>query len=145
MPDHLESTRGAIVVGDGKFSVHAVGTSAYQGPIESLVGGKTPMEYGVEPGHERALFAALLLPDPIDLYDKNAVHVIIREITVGHLEQDTAKDFVAALAQSGLDRAACRAAICGGWHRRPQDKPDDGLFGVRLDVVMPLHFRAPKT
>ena len=64
MPDHLVSTRGAIVVGDGKYSVHAVGTSAYQGPIESLVGGKTPMEYGVEPGHERALFAALLLPDP---------------------------------------------------------------------------------
>jgi hypothetical protein len=40
MADHLES-RGAIVVGDGKFGVHAVGTSAYQGPIESLVGGKT--------------------------------------------------------------------------------------------------------
>src|ERR1700690_1175346 len=85
MPDHLESTRGAIVVGDGKFSVHAVGTSAYQGPIESLVGGKTPMGYGVEPGHECALFAALLLPDPNDLYDKNAVHVIIREISVGYL------------------------------------------------------------
>src|SRR5450631_1220198 len=84
MPDHLESTRGAIVVGDGKFSVHAVGPSAYQGPIESLVGGKTPMKYGIEPGHERALFAALLLPDPDDLYDKNAVRVIIREISVGY-------------------------------------------------------------
>ena len=144
MPDHLESTRGAIVVGDGKFSVHAVGTSAYQGPIESLVGGKTPMEYGVEPGHERALFAALLLPDPDDLYDKNAVRVIIREISVGYLESDSAKAFVSALAQNGLDRAACRAAICGGSHLGPHDKPDDALFRVRLDVVIPFQFRTPK-
>jgi hypothetical protein len=58
MADHLKSTRGAIVVGDEEFGVHAVGTSAYQGPIESLVGGKTPMGYGVDPGHECALFPA---------------------------------------------------------------------------------------
>ena len=142
MADHLES-RGAIVVGDGKFGVHAVGASAYQGPIASLVGGRTPMGYGVEPGLERALFAALLLPDPDDLYDKNAVRVIIREITVGYLEVDTAKAFVSALAQNGLDRAACRAAICGGSHG-PHDNSDDGLFRVRLDVVIPFHFRTPK-
>ena len=76
MADHLES-RGAIVVGDGKFGVHAVGTSAYQGPIENLVGGKTPMGYGVEPGLERAFFGALLLPDPDDFYDKNAIRCIL--------------------------------------------------------------------
>jgi hypothetical protein len=143
MADHLKSTRGAIVVGDEEFGVHAVGTSAYQGPIESLVGGKTPMGYGVDPGHECALFPALLLPDPGDLYDKNAVRVIIREIIVGYLEIDTAKAFVSALAQNGLDRAACRVAICGGSHG-PHDNPDDGLFGVRLDVVIPFHFRTPK-
>ena len=143
MADHLES-RGAIVVGDGKFGVHAVGASAYQGPIASLVGGRTPMGYGVEPGLERALFAALLLPDPDDLYDKNAVRVIIREITVGYLEVDTAKAFVSGLAQNGLDRAACRAAICGGSLRDPDDQPDDRLFRVRLDVVIPFHFRTPK-
>jgi hypothetical protein len=144
MPDHLESIRGAVVVGDGKFSVHAIGTSAYQGSIEGLVGGKTPVEYGVERGHERALFAALLLPDPDDLYDKNAVRVIIREITVGYFESNAAKAFVSALAQNGLDRAACRAAICGGSYRGPHDIPDDGLFRVRLDVVIPFHFRTPK-
>src|SRR5664280_3046172 len=101
MADYLESTRGAIVVGDGKFSVEAVGTSAYQSPIESLVGAKTSMVYGVEPGHDRALFAALLFPDPDDFYDKNAVRVIIREITVGYFESNAAKAFVSALAQNG--------------------------------------------
>jgi hypothetical protein len=113
---------GAIVVSDGKFSVHAVGTAAYQGPSESLVGGKTPMGYGVEPGHERALFAALLLPDPDDFYDKNTVRVIIREIR-DIWRPIVAKAFVSALAQNGLDRAACRAAICGGSHLGPHDKP----------------------
>jgi hypothetical protein len=144
MADYLQSTRGAIVVGDGNFSVEAVGTSAYQSSIESLVGAKTSMGYGVEPGHERALFAALLFPDPDDFYDKNAVRVMIREITVGYLESDAAKAFVAALTQNGLDRAACRAAICGGSYRGSHDIPDDGLFRVRLDVVIPFHFRTPK-
>jgi hypothetical protein len=142
MADHLVS-HGAIVVGDGKFVVHAIGTSAYQGPIESLVGGTTPMGYSVELDHERALFGALLLPDPDDLYDKNAVRVIIREIIVGYLEVDTAKAFVSALAQNGLGRAACRAAICGGSHG-PHDNDGDGLFRARLDVVIPFHFRTPK-
>lgn len=144
MADHLESTRGAIVVGDGKFGVHAVGASAYQGRIESLVGRKTPMGYGVEPGQARAIFAALLLPDPDDFYDKNAVRVIIREITIGYFEIDIAKTFISALAQNGLDRAACRAAICGDSHQGPHDKRDDGLFRVRLDVVIPFRFRTPK-
>jgi HIRAN domain len=144
MANHPESARGAIVVGDGKFDVRAVGTSAYQGLIEGLVGGKTPMGYGVEPGQKRTTFAALLLPDLDDLYDKNAVRVIIRDITVGYLESDTAKAFVCALAQNGLDRAACRAAICGGSHRGLNDKPDDGLFRVRLDIIIPFQFRTPK-
>ena len=143
MDDHLKSTRGAIVVGDGKFGVHVVGASAYQGSIARLVGGKTPMAYGAEPDHERALFAALLLPDPDDEFDKNTVCVIIREITVGYLQSDIAKAFVSALVQNGLDRAACRATICGGSHG-PHDKANDGLLRVRLDVVIPFHFRTPK-
>ena len=102
------------------------------------------MGYGVEPGYNRALFAALLLPETDDPYEKHAVRVIIRKVSVGYLDREAAKDFVAALARDDLDRAACRAAVCGGWHRRPHDRDDDGLFGVRLDVVMPFRFRAPR-
>jgi hypothetical protein len=143
MEDHPEP-RGAIVIGDGSFGIHPVGASHYQPQIECLVGGRTQMGYGVEPGYNRALFAALLLPETDDPYEKHAVRVIIRKVSVGYLDREAAKDFVAALARDDLDRAACRAAVCGGWHRRPHDRDDDGLFGVRLDVVMPFRFRAPR-
>ena len=143
MEDNPEP-RGAIVVGDGSFGIHPVGASHYQPQIEHLVGGRTRMGYGIEPGYHRALFAALLLPEPDNPYDKNTVGVIIRNLTVGYLDREVAKDFIAALARDGLDRAACRAAVCGGWHRHSLDQDDDGLFGVRLDVVMPFRFRAPR-
>jgi hypothetical protein len=143
MEDNPEP-RGAIVVGDGSFGIHAVGASHFQSQIEFLVGGRNQMGYGLEPSYNRALFAALLLPEPDNPYDKNTVGVIIRKLTVGYLDREAAKDFIAALTRDGLDRAACRAAVCGGWHRHSLDQDDDGLFGVRLDVVMPFRFRAPK-
>ena len=138
MADHLESTRGAIVVGDENFGMNVVGASQCQPQIEHLVGGRTLMGYGLEPPLNRALFAALLLPD------WDMIRVIIRNVRVGYLERNVAKELAAALALNHLTHAACVAAICGGWHRRPYDKDDDGNFGVRLDIVMPFHFRAAK-
>ena len=138
MADHQESTRGLIVIGDGNFGLNVVGVSHCQSQIEHLVGGRTRMGYGIEPPHIRAVFAALLLPDA------DMVRVIIRNVRVGYLERNVAKELAAALALNHLTHAACVAAICGGWHRRPYDKDDDGNFGVRLDIVMPFQFRAPK-
>ena len=96
------------------------------------------MGYGLEPPLNRALFAALLLPD------WDMIRVIIRNVSVGYLERNVAKELGAALALNHLTHAACRAAICGGWRRRPHDRDDDGNFAVRLDIAMPFHFRAPK-
>jgi hypothetical protein len=152
LEDHPEP-RGAIVVGDGSFRMNAIGASRCQSQIEHLVGqsqiehligGRTQMGYGVVPGYNRALFAALLLPETDDPYESHAVRVIIRNVSVGYLEREAAKDFVAALARDDLDRAACMAAVCGGGHRRLHDRDDDGLFGVRLDAVIPFRFRAPR-
>jgi hypothetical protein len=143
MADRLDS-RGAIVVGDGNFGMNVVGASHCQSQIEHLVGGRTQMGYGVEPPYNRALFAALLLPELDNPYDWNVVRVIIRNVPVGYLERNVAKDFIAALALNHLTHAACTAAICDGWYRRPHDRDDDGNFGVRLDIVMPFHFRATK-
>jgi len=50
------------------------------------------MGYGIEPGYNRALFAALLLPETDDPYERHAVRVIIREVSVGYLDREAAKD-----------------------------------------------------
>src|SRR5450756_1454399 len=102
MEEHPEP-RGAIVIGDGSFGIHPVGASHYQPQIEHLVSGRTRMGYGIEPGYNRALFAALLLPETDDPYERHAVRVIIREVSVGYLDREVAKDFIAALARDGLD------------------------------------------
>ena len=143
MAEHLES-RGLIVVGDGNFGMNVIGTLHSQSQIEQLVGGRTQMGYGLEPPLNRALFAALLRPELDNPYDRHVVRVIIRNVGVGYLELNIAKELFAALALNHLTHATCIAAICGGWHRRPHDRGDDGNFGVRLDIIMPVHFRAPK-
>jgi hypothetical protein len=110
-----KTDRCGVVVGDGEFEFPIVGESHYQRALESIVGGKT------ERGHEH-LCAALLLPEPANPYDKNAVCVKIRQLTVGHLARDVAQDFALALRQRGFSRAAAEAMIVGGWRRRGGDE-----------------------
>jgi hypothetical protein len=121
------------VVGDGEFEFPIVGESHYQRALESIVGGKT------ERGHEHVC-AALLLPEPANPYDKNAVCVKIRQLTVGHLARDVAQDFALALRQRGFSRAAAEAMIVGGWRRRGGD---EGHFGVKLNAITPFAFSDP--
>ena len=143
MVDQLES-RGAIVVGDGSFGMRVVGTSRCQTQIEHLAGGRTRMGYGIEPGENHALFAALLLPEMDNPDDWHAVRAIVRSVPLGLLERNVGKAFIEVLALNHFNRAACTAAICGGRYQRPHDRDDDGNFVVRLDIVMPFQFRAPK-
>lgn len=127
---HHDRDRCGVLVGDGAFAFPIVGESHYQRELETICGGKSK-----DGAH--ALHAALLLPEPHNPYDKHAVCVKLRDMTVGYLSRDVASDFLAALIGAGYNQVASEAIIAGGWHRPGQE---DGYFGVRLNATMPFRF-----
>ncbi len=117
-------------------TVRVVGTSAYQGTLEVIAGGRT-IDGAPEPDH-----VAILVPQPHNVYDPGAVRVVLSQQTdrprsahVGYLSRSDARAYrpiLERLAAGGLV-AACRASIEGGWHRHG----DQGSFGVRLHIDTP--------
>ena len=120
----------ALVVGDGKFEYRIVGESHYQSELEQLTGPRT--EDGC---HQKC--AALLLPEPTNPYDRNAVAVFIHNVRVGYLSHDVCAEFLEALSKGGFSRAASEAVIVGGWKDR-EDGRGDGFYGVRLNACLPF-------
>lgn len=118
----------AVIVGDGKFAFPVVGESHHEAMLERLAGGRT--KDGVH-----IACAVLLLPQPDNPYDPDAVAAFIRGHEVGFLARNVAGEFLQALAAGGYDRAGCEAVIVGGWDRGPADT---GFFGVRLNACRPF-------
>jgi Protein of unknown function (DUF4236)/HIRAN domain len=122
----------AIAMGDGAYRYEVVGESHYQTELAAIVGGRTEDSAS----HE---CAAVLVPEPNNPYDPNAIYVCIGGHKVGYLARDCAVSFGMALAQEGYGEASCRALIVGGWDR---GKNDQGSFGVKLDIALPLHIQS---
>jgi hypothetical protein len=122
----------AAIIGDGKFGFPVVGESHHEAVLEQLAGGRT--EEGVH-----VSCAALLLPQPDNPYDPDAVAVFIRGEEVGFLARNVAPEFLQALRAGGYDRAASEAIIVGGWDR---GRGDRGNFGVRLNACRPFRLEA---
>jgi len=120
-------TRG-VVMGGGTFKMHVVGTSQHQQMLENLCGERTS-------AGAHSYSAALLTPQPRNRYDRQAVAVTIHGIEVGHLERDTARDFLDALHEQRFADAACEAVIVGGWNRGGDNW---GYYEVRLNAFMPF-------
>jgi hypothetical protein len=120
-------------LGDGAFRFPIVGESHYQLEIEAIAGGRS------EDGARNILVDAVLIPEPNNPYDPNAVAVKNENRTVGYLSRDTAKLFCRALEASGFEIVSCEAVINGGWDRGPDDR---GHFGVRLNAALPLRLQA---
>jgi len=96
-----------------------VGEASYQTGIASIAGPKTP------DGHD--LFCiALLIPEPGNLHDPNAVMVRIDGTLVGYLSRQSARAYHARF--KGCLESDAR--IVGGWKR---DRGSEGAFGVRLE------------
>ncbi|MGQ0669703.1 MAG: HIRAN domain-containing protein [Actinomycetota bacterium] len=77
---------------------------------------------------------ALLIPEPANRYDPNAVAVCVDGKIVGYLSRDNAEVLQPAIMvpHRRHDRpVACRARIVGGWDRGAGDR---GHFGVRLHL-----------
>lgn len=123
-----ETTYGHDVIqvnGSGSFEVPVVGEQSYVQNFERIFGKRTIDGIDVQ-------CTALLIPEPNNPYDKNAVRVLIDGILVGYLERASAKNVCASLKRMDKWGVALQvqARVKGGWYRSASDSGD---FGVWLD------------
>ena len=110
--------------------IDVVGESHYQGNLEALAGGRT------SDGPRNPDHMALLLPEPTNEYDPNAVRVLLihsgAAAIVGYLSREDAityRPVIDRVAETGAV-TMCHAHLKGGWDR--------GIsFGVTLLVGAP--------
>lgn len=128
-PPWLQAVAGGVEItatlSEGRFRIHAVGESHYQRGLEEIAGGRSDRGADLET-------IALLVPEPNNRYDPNAVAVWIEGKTIGYLSRDNAEVLqpeISRLHRQHDRPVACRARIVGGWDRGPGDR---GHFGVRL-------------
>ncbi len=125
----------AVLFEPVRKTVNVVGEGSYQGSLERLAGGRT-----IDGPRDR-YHTAILLPEPTNPYDPNAVRVAVVTssgdgATIGYLSREDAvayRPVIDRLAAQGKV-AACRASIGGGWDRGSGDR---GNFGVRLSMGTP--------
>jgi hypothetical protein len=122
--------RCAIVVGNGRFDLYVASTAQQRMELERLYGGRTGDPHR---------FPALLVPQPNNARGRNTVAVRVGETTVGYLHHTTALEFLAALLEGHLDRAACGAMIAV----RPDPRLGNQAFRLRLDAEVPLKLADP--
>jgi hypothetical protein len=119
--------RRPVGVSDGRgFNLSIVGEANYQLSLRRLSAGRR------ERGDE-VVFRAWLVPEPGNIYDPNAVAVLLDDgKRVGYLAREWAAEYIAPLQElcnSGL-APHCRAKLTGG-------HGDKTHFGVVLDVRDP--------
>lgn len=103
-----------------------VGESHYQRALEKICGGKK--FYSAE-----RQCRAILLPEPSNSADHNAVQVIIERHLVGYLAREHALEYHEHL---GPRPSHCEAKIVGGW----KNYENEGNFGVKLKIKWPPRF-----
>jgi hypothetical protein len=123
-PAHLETTEATLYSGHDTLEV--VGESHYQVALWQIVGGRRPdpVRHEVD---------AVIVPDPSNRYDPNAIEVRIDGSLVGYLSREDAAAYrpgLLRLIETSANRiVALHAVIVGGGPR-----PDGiGYLGVFLD------------
>jgi hypothetical protein len=115
------------LIGGGR--VDPVGEASYQAALEQIAGGKH---------HESAALdvTAVLIPEPDNPYDPNAVCVRVDNECVAYLCRADAITYQPDLLDLWRREVYCwcRATIIGGWLR---DDGDEGNFGIWLDLAAP--------
>ena len=109
---------------DGYFDI--VGESHYQDALEGIAGpkGQSGSEFQTE---------AIIIPDPDNPHDCDAIMVVIEDQTVGHIPRDQTAELHEFLAQVGASSAVCEAVIEGGW----KNSRSEGSYCVRLNMEWP--------
>jgi len=134
---HVPAARGGpteVVHGPvtlpGTAAVRVVGESAFQDTLLELTGGRRHY------GGVRMSVVALLVPEPDNPVDPDAIAVRIAGRTVGYLARpDAARLRPWVLdARGRFGEASAAATIVGGWER---EHGEVGFFGVRLTLGPP--------
>lgn len=108
---------------DDDDEIDLVGESHYQDALLSLFGPK--QRNGIE---EEC--AALLVAEPTNVHDKNAVYCEIRGKKVGYLPRTAAKTVGARMKRSNQSRMSCTATVKGGW----KNAKNEGSYGVTVTL-----------
>ncbi len=111
--------------GSGSFDVPVVGEQSYLQNFEKVFGKRGREGVDVQ-------CTALLIQEPTNRTDKNAVQVFIGQELVGYLERESAKNICDSLKRLGRSGIVIKvkANVRGGWYR---SESDQGHFGVWLD------------
>lgn len=113
-----------IVWRKGSFPMEVVGESHYQAALEQVCGPHNREGYRVEVN-------AVLVREPDNPHDPNAVSVEVGGQKVGYLPRENAIRVGGQMDDEGLARVGCGGFISGGWRT---NQYDEGLFGIRLAV-----------
>lgn len=123
----------AAVIGDGSYAMEIIGEAQYQSELEFVAGPRTA-------DGAQCFSVALLMPEPTNLRDRNAVSVRLRTGVVGYLRRDMAPVFLRNLRHGGFAMAVSGAVIVGGWDRGASDREH---FRVQLDAFPPFQLEQP--
>lgn len=116
-----KQTEPLLIPGDDELPIN--GESHYQDALAKICGGRDQMSANQE-------CVAILVPDPANLYDSNAVRVEINGLLVGHLSRTSAARLQPSIVKlTKRQPVAVRARIRGGWDR---GAGNEGSFGVLL-------------
>lgn len=118
------SGRIIILKGNGAFDIDIVGESNYQAELEALAGGRDVEGADFE-------VSGVLMPEPNNPYDPNAIRVVVGGRTIGYIPKRETAAYHAVL---GGRPAQVQILIVGGWDR---GKRGSGHFGAKLDVAWP--------
>jgi len=116
--------------GEGDFAYDIVGEASYQAGILSVLGG--PL--GIEGANLQK--TAVIVPEPENKYDQNAMRVFIDGVLVGYLARDDAAEMVEELESlQSVAVVVCEALVVGGFSKRDGSRAH---LGVKLDLMLPL-------
>lgn len=115
MPEIIRLTKG------GFFEV--VGEAQFQDALETICGGRDV--FSAE--HQ---CQAILIPEPNNPVDPNAVQIVIDRKVVAYLARQHAIEYHQHI---GMRASICDAKIVGGW----DDGDTVGHFGVKLKIKWP--------
>jgi hypothetical protein len=104
--------------------VRVVGVSQYQDAIRLIA--------GLDEADERPLWEglAILIPEPTNPHDPNAVQVVVESSLVGYLDRETAqrlRPVLEAIAEADRARVAVPCRITGGFRLRDGSRSHLGI------------------
>lgn len=126
-PKNILSSDVARIAGNGRYAVEVVGESNYAHNFETICGPRSRDGVNIDA-------RALLIFEPTNPNDRNAVRVTIQGLTVGYLSRAVALNFRQSVTAAGHGRFAvfeCGARIRGGWDN---GRGKQGHYGVWLDI-----------